>query len=407
MLKLDLCACALIWAWLHDAMDDEKVWRFMDEFWFNVTFIYRQHGAKSVFLTGDFCGWKTDKHAMTPCEEGFSVTLSLSQGFYGYKFYVDGNWVQDEHNPHRSVNYDNSVMFVHMDPAVYGLREQHPPHRDFQRPGADGRQFQVHCPPLPDDIASRGILQRLIFVYLPPSYFTDPHRKFPVLYANDGQNLFSTPQDRGGPNGGGWYLDAKLDHFWFQGELPEFILVGVPNSDFVCVGNRPREYCPRTYLDTSHDPFTRYLVEVVKKDIDSKYRTLSDRANTFILGASMGGLQSFVTCLNESDIFSGAVCISPAFWYVDSTNTTSYDLIRSLKKKYGGIPPCRLYIDTSDCVSDNCHVTKLMHECLLENEWKEEENFKFHLEPAIQGADMHAEWSWRERVHVGLKFIFQ
>lgn len=386
-------------------MQGKKTWRFMDDFWFNVTFIYRRHDAKSVFLTGDFCGWKTGVHAMQPCAEGFSTTLSLSEGFYQYKFHVDGEWVKDEHNPHNSVNYDNSIMFVHMDPSVYGLREQHPPHRDFQREGADGGQFQVRCPSLPEDIASYGVMQRLIFVYLPPSYFTDPQQKFPVLYANDGQNIFSTPQDRGAPNGGGWYLDAKLDHFWSQGELPEFILVGVPNSDFVCIGNRTREYCTRTFCDTAHDPYMRYLIEVVKEAVDSNYRTLSDRDNTFMLGASMGGLQAFVTTLNRSDVFSGAVCISPSFWYVDSTNASSFDLINSTKN-HTGAPPSKLYIDAGDCISDNRHVTKSMHKCLLDNGWREGENFQFHLEPAISGADMHAEWAWRERVQLGLKFIF-
>ena len=384
-----------------------ETWQFKDDYWFNVTFIYRRHDAKNVYLTGDFCAWKTDEHAMQPCTEGFSVTLTLCEGFYEYKFYVDGQWVIDEHNPHRSVNCDNSVMFVHMDPSVYGLREQHPPHRDFTRAGADGGQFQVHSPQIPSDISTVGVMQRLIFVYLPPSYFTSPQQKFPVVYCNDGHNIFSTPQERGGPNGGGWYLDAKLDHLWSQGGLPEFILVGVPNSDFVCIGNRSREYCPRSLRDTSHDPYIRYLVEVVKKEIDSNYRTLSDRENTFILGASQGGLQAFVTGINRSDVFSGAVCISPAFWFVDSTNCSTYELVNSLTDDArDSLHACKLYIDAGDCPSDNCHVTKQMHKCLLDNGWEEGKNLKFHLEPTVPNADMHAEWVWKERVEIALKFIF-
>ena len=385
---------------------EEKGWQFMDEYWFNVKFIYRRREASSVFLAGDFCGWRNDVHAMTPCEEGFSVTVPLSEGFYEYKFLADGEWAVDDHNPHRSVNYGNSVMFVHMDPSVYGFREQHAPHRDFNRPGADGTQFRVHSPSVPTELASQGIVQRLIFVYLPPSYFSDPQRTFPVLHCNDGQNIFSTPQDRGAPNGGGWYLDAKLDHLWSQGELPEFILVGVPNSDFVCVGNRVREYCTRSLKDTSDDPYTRYLVEVVKGEVDSNYRTLRDRDNTFLLGASMGGLQALVAGLNWSNVFGGVLCFSPALWFVDSSNFSCYDFVNSLKDKEQGRPQCRLYIDAGDCMSDNCYVVKLMHQCLLDNGWEEEKHFRFHLEPTIHNADMHAEWAWRERVPNALKFIF-
>ena len=240
-----------------------KTWRFMDEYWFNVTFVCRRREGRSVFLAGDFCGWRADELAMSPCSEGFSLTLPLCEGFYEYKFVVDGEWVVDQHNPHSSVNYGNSIMFVHMDPSVYGPREQWVPHREFHRAGADGGHFRTHCPSLPPDIAAQGVVQRMVFVYLPPSYSSsEPWRRYPVIYCNDGQNIFSTPQERGAPNGGGWYLDKKLDELWARGEVPEFILVGVPNSDFVCVGNRTREYCPRCLRDTSTDPFTRFLVEV-------------------------------------------------------------------------------------------------------------------------------------------------
>ena len=385
--------------------DDQGSWRFMDDYWFNVTFIHRRHDAQSVSLTGDFCGWDPDVHVMRPCPEGFSVTLLLCEGFYEYKFCVDGKLVSDEHNPLKSVNYGNSIMFVHMDPSVYGFRNLQHPHRDYFRPGADGAQFQVLWPD-PRELASVGILKRPIYVYLPPSYFSDPSQRFPVLYTNDGQNIFSTAQDRGGPNGGGWYLDAKLDHFWSQGELMEFILVGVPNSDFVCIGNRSREYCTREFSNVIFDPYTRYLVEVVKEEVDSNYRTLPDRENSFMLGASMGGLQAFITCLNRSDVFSGVVCISPSLWFVDSTNKTAFDLVNTLSVKDRDSPP-RVYLDAGDCPTDNCQVAKQMQECFHDNGWAEGRDFIFHLEPTREGVDMHAEWVWRERVIRGLTFIFK
>ena len=152
----------------------------MDEFWFKVTFIYRNHDAGSVYLVGDFCGWKTDAHKMEWSSEGYQITLPLAEGFYHYKFYVDGNWVVDEHNPHRAGGYGNSIMFVHMDPGVYGIKPQHPPHRDYHRPLADGSQFQVLCPKIPSKIALYGILERLVFVYLPPSYHSDLNRHYPL-----------------------------------------------------------------------------------------------------------------------------------------------------------------------------------------------------------------------------------
>ena len=360
----------------------------MNEFWFQVRFVLNAlcggPEVSKVYLSGDFNQWKLlDAYQMKTCPEGFSLTLPLSQGYYQYKYVLcvpseetidenkvetkvndaenngadkteqesdkfdgcttsdnsensnqrDSNteqiWIRDPVNPHVGGAHGNSIMFVHMDPGVYGIRPQHTPLRDYRRWESDGSEFHTLCPPLPPQIEALGILQRLLFVYLPPSYSREETRKYPVLYANDGQALFSTPAHAGGPCKGGYYLDEKLDYFWNKKLLPEFILVGVPNSDFVCIGNRNREYCTSVFHDTSNDPYKRYLVEVVKKEIDNKYRTLPDSGNTVIMGSSMGGLCAFALSLNHPDIFSSAVCISSSFWFVDKSNKSAYDLLRS------------------------------------------------------------------------------
>lgn len=400
---------------------EPEKWKFMNEFWFQVTFICRSCDCgeneekgdekaeeKELYLVGDFNQWDQRRHKMEPCPEGYSTTMLLSEGFYHYKFIVEGQWVRDSWNPHIGGEFDNSIMFVHMDPKVYGLREQHPPHRNYHRPHADGGQFCALCPPLRQEISASGILQRLVFVYLPPSYNSEPNRQYPVVYANDGQNLFSTPEEMGGPFRGGWYLDAKLDHFWSQGLLPEFILVGVPNSDFVCIGNRNREYCTSQFQDTAKDAYKRYLIEVVKKEVDSLYRTLTNSENTVILGASMGGLCAFTLALNHPDIFSACVCMSPSFWYVDCENSSAFDLIQ---KRTQSSPRPLVYIDSGDGAGDNCYETCLMREALLESGWSEGEEFRYVLDECSGRQEVgdvtHSESVWRERVLPALQFALR
>lgn len=391
-------------------MSGGSQWQFKDEFWFNVTFIYRTQDSShnSVYLAGDFNGWSTDQHPMQPCPEGYTITLPLSEGFYHYKFFVAGSWLHDEYNPHRGGVHGNSIMFVHMDPNVYGIRPQHPPHRDYHRPNATGDQFHVLCPEVPTDIAVFGILQRQIFVYLPPSYDCDSDRRYPVVYANDGQNIFSTPEHMGGPFRGGWFMDAKLDHFWSQGFIPEFILVAVPNTDFVCIGNRNREYCTADFSDTSNDAYIRYLIEVIKKEIDDNFRTLSDPGSTVTLGASMGGLCSFVLGLTQPEVFSRAICMSPSFWYIDVNNSSAYHIIKA-RKLAGKPPPCKVYIDSGDGQGDNFYETELMAKTLCECGWESDKDFKYHLDECVAKVDMgitHSESVWRERVLLGLQFVF-
>lgn len=412
----------LVWGMSSaSGVNGDGKWQFMNEFWFKVTFMYRSESAppppeckggpgdvEEVYLAGDFNQWNQGSHKMSPCPEGgYSTTLLLSEGFYHYKFVVGGRWLRDFGNPHIGGTFENSIMFVHMDPKVYGIRNQNPSHREYHRPHSDGGHFQVLCPPVPQDIANWGVLQRLIFVYLPPSYYSDTNRRYPVVYANDGQNLFSTPEHMGGPCRGGWYLDAKLDHYWSEGSLPEFILVGVPNSDFVCIGNRNREYCPSQFHDTSSDHYARYLIDVVKAEVDRSYRTLPSAGNTTILGASMGGLCAFSLCLSNPDVFSSCVCMSPSFWYVDKTDTTTFDLLRAsdaLSKS------CRVYIDSGDGVGDNYYETVLMRDALVDAGWKEGEGFRYLLDACSDRVEMgitHCESVWAQRILPALQFTIR
>ena len=334
--------------------------------------------------------------------EGFSITLLLSEGFYQYKFVVDGRWTMDEHNPHTSYHNDNSLMFVHMDPKVYGLRPLSPPYREYQRPHSDGNQFQILSPDVSPEAASFGTVQRQVYVYLPPSYQSDPSRRYPVVYAHDGQNLFSTPADRGGPPSGGWYLDAKLDGWWSRGELPEFVLVGVPNSDSVCAGNRCREYCTAEYIDTSSDPFIRYVIDDVKGAVDRQFRTLPDKANTFTLGASAGGLVSYVLAMNHSQTFSCALCLSPYLSYVDRSDHTSFNVARA-----SGWPRCRLWVDSGDGEGDAPYEVGMMRETLGECGWVEGDDFVCCVEECrgrVEKGITHTESVWRERVYRAFKF---
>lgn len=387
-----------------------SAWNFKDEFWFNVTFVCHSHVAHHVHLCGDFNGWNRDSHEMLRCAEGFSVTIPLSEGFYEYKFVVDGLWTRDEHNPHTSHEHGNSVMFVHMDPKVYGHRPQASPYREYQRPHSDGSQFRVLCPHVSPEVASFGILQRQVYVYLPPSYQSAQSRRYPVVYAHDGQNLFSTPGDKGGPPAGGWYLDAKLDDWWLRGELPEFILVAIPNSDFVCIGNRYREYCTAEYLDTSRDAFIRYIINDVKAVVDDQFRTLPEAANTFALGASAGGLLSYVLAMNHSDTFSCSMCMSTSFWYVDRSNRSAFDLAKVHASKWKKRAHCRLYIDSGDGEGDNMYDVKMMDAVLLESGWRPNEDFVYFLDECrsrVEHQVTHSEHVWRERVKQGLTFALR
>ena len=78
-----------------------------------ITFNNQDINAKQVYLAGDMTSWETNKREMTLIDirNGiFSITLRLDDVAkdYGYKFIVDGKWIQDPLNV--PATGDNSIL---------------------------------------------------------------------------------------------------------------------------------------------------------------------------------------------------------------------------------------------------------------------------------------------------------
>src|SRR5207248_1353135 len=121
--------------------------------------------------------------------------------------------------------------------------------------------------------------RREVVVYLPPTY--GGRRQFPVVYMQDGQNLF----DPATAHAGDWGLLRSRDAL--AGAGAETIVVGVANAGEA----RIAEYNPFRD-DARGDRYLTFLIETLKPMIDQRFRTLPERAHTGIAGSSMGALIS-------------------------------------------------------------------------------------------------------------------
>src|SRR5947207_652039 len=68
---------------------------------------------------------------------------------------------------------------------------------------------------------------RMVRVYLPPSYESEPERRFPVLYLHDGQNTFTTVGTNVAFGWGNWELDKTVNALCAAGKMQEIIMVAV------------------------------------------------------------------------------------------------------------------------------------------------------------------------------------
>ena len=196
---------------------------------------------------------------------------------------------------------------------------------------------QTHPPGRTTLQVARGVASRTLrtsrdlLVALPPSY-TAEARSYPVLYMQDGQNLF----DPATSHAGDWGLPATLDALADRGV--EAIVVGIPNAG----RRRSYEYSP--FRDTIHggggggDRYLAFLVETVKRLVDRSFRTLPDRAHTVIAGSSLGGLISLYALWRHAEVFGAAGVLSPALWFADRA------MLRYAERTAPRVPG-RIYLD--------------------------------------------------------------
>jgi len=155
---------------------------------------------------------------------------------------------------------------------------------------------------------------RKIRVLLPDNY--DPiHKKYPVVYMHDGQNLF---EDQTAYALYSWGIYETL----CEVNLNEnYIIVGIDNSDL-----RLFEYAPwksgalaSKFIGTEAGglgaAYADFVVHQVKPFIDSSYATLPSREHTMIAGSSMGAYISVYIGLRHPNIFSTVGSFSLASWF--------------------------------------------------------------------------------------------
>jgi predicted alpha/beta superfamily hydrolase len=183
----------------------------------------------------------------------------------------------------------------------------------------------------PSDILDN---KRNVVVYLPPSYDTDPKRKYPVLYLQDGQNVFDYRTSAFQMD---WALDDAAERLIAHRRMAEIIMVGIYNTE-----HRFAEYTPPFETRTGRgraDEYGRFIVEELKPFIDRMYRTRPARRNTGILGSSLGGLCALYLSFEFSDVFGVAGAVSPSLWWGNGAMTRHIENESDLRG------PDRLWLD--------------------------------------------------------------
>lgn len=236
-------------------------------------------------------------------------------------------------------------------------------------------------------------------VFLPPSYTEQPDARYPVVYAQDGQALWSDGTDPLGL----WRLDNTLDELWSLGCIQELIVVAVetaverldllgPVPDPVLGGGHAAEHLER-------------IVSGLKPHIDRAYRTQPGSKTTAILGSSMGGLFAFYAAWTRPDVFGNAICLSGAFWWADRW---------AVKLAHEGVCPVPrpfVYLDSGaaraefnadESARDGQHHTRAMERALLAHCYELGDDLHVLTFPG----QTHGALAWSGRIAIPLQLVF-
>ena len=166
---------------------------------------------------------------------------------------------------------------------------------------------------------------RRIWIYLPEGYNATA-KKYPVLYMQDGQNIFDSYYSGKGE----WNVDECLDSLIKNGK-PAAIVIGIDSGL-----QRVTEYNPynnETFGEGEGDKYTDFIISTLKPFIDCHYNTLPSKENTIIAGSSMGGLITYYAMLRHPDVFGKAGIFSPAFWAAPAIKGLTDSLAQRLNGK--------------------------------------------------------------------------
>ena len=160
--------------------------------------------------------------------------------------------------------------------------------------------------------------QRKLRVWLPPGYHdsAQKNRRYPVLYLNDGQDVFNACTAILGNSE--WRADETATRLVKNSSIEPIIIVGVDNAG---KHERPREYLP--FPDEWLQPpmpvvhgrdYPAFLVGEVMPFINRRYRTQTDPAQTGIGGSSYGAGIALYTVMERPGRFGRLLLESPSIY---------------------------------------------------------------------------------------------
>jgi predicted alpha/beta superfamily hydrolase len=239
---------------------------------------------------------------------------------------------------------------------------------------------------------------RMLRVWLPPEYDGWGETRYPVLYLNDGQNLFDAATAFGGVP---WLVGETAGRLIAEKKTPPLIIVGIDHAG----RNRVREYVPYPSVNPrvmgpQGQRYPEFLRREVMPLIESYYSIAKGPENTGLGGSSLGGLITLYTQLAAPGEFGRLLIESPSLYVA---NRKILEECRRFQNW-----PSRVYLgigtrEVGNPVKDSKTVADVRD---LENILRSAGLDKHSLKVEIEEGASHSEAAWARRFPEALEFLY-
>ncbi|HUP59923.1 MAG TPA: alpha/beta hydrolase-fold protein [Thermoanaerobaculia bacterium] len=233
-------------------------------------------------------------------------------------------------------------------------------------------------------------LPRYVTLYLPPGYDERGDRRYPVLYMQDGQNLFEG--ERAYIPGQSWRLHEAADRAIGERTALPMIIAGIDHAGTARIDEYTPTRDPRLSGGGRADDYARMLLEEIKPAIDARFRTIP--ADNAIGGSSLGGLVSLYLALEHPTVFRAAAVMSPSVWWNQRA------ILREVDRFDGPRP--KLWVDIGAREGrEALDGARALRDRLKANGWT---NGMLRYHEDRRGD--HSERAWARRVRLALEFLY-
>jgi predicted alpha/beta superfamily hydrolase len=243
-----------------------------------------------------------------------------------------------------------------------------------------------------------GVTRR-ITVWLPPGSRRTRRSDLPVLYLNDGQNLFDPARAFAGAT---WQVAETAERLVRRGRIPPLLIVGIDHGQ----SRRSREYLPveDARNPEARRPLGREYAEFVTREVmpfmARNYPVARGPSATGFGGSSYGAIAALNTVLVKPGVFGRLLIESPSL-YVGEQH-----LLRRARQVRRW--PARVYlgVGTAETSRDDWNEETVENVLKLDATLRRAGLGLRRLKTVVEYGASHSEGAWAWRLPAALEFLY-